>query len=78
VPRACVGMIIGKGGENIKRLAMETGARIQFKQDEDSNAEERTAVIQGSMESIQHANHLIAQYVAKASEGGQYWQQQQQ
>ncbi len=45
---------------------------------EDSNAEERTAVIQGSMESIQHANHLIAQYVAKASEGGQYWQQQQQ
>jgi far upstream element-binding protein len=33
VPRACVGMIIGKGGENIKRLAMETGARIQFKQD---------------------------------------------
>jgi hypothetical protein len=30
------------------------------------------------MESIQHANHLIAQYVAKASEGGQYWQQQQQ
>lgn len=33
VPRASVGMIIGKGGETIKRLAMETGTKIQFKAD---------------------------------------------
>jgi len=26
-------MIIGKGGETIKRLAVETGAKIQFKPD---------------------------------------------
>ena len=26
-------MIIGKGGETIKRLAAETGAKIQFKPD---------------------------------------------
>lgn len=33
VPRASVGIIIGKGGETIKKLAQETGAKIQFKPD---------------------------------------------
>lgn len=33
VPRTSVGIIIGKGGETIKRLAAETGAKIQFKPD---------------------------------------------
>lgn len=33
VPRSSVGIIIGKGGETIKRLAQETGAKIQFKPD---------------------------------------------
>jgi far upstream element-binding protein len=33
VPRSSVGIIIGKGGETIKRLASETGAKIQFKPD---------------------------------------------
>lgn len=33
VPRTSVGMIIGKGGETIKRLGMETGTKIQFKPD---------------------------------------------
>lgn len=33
VPRSSVGIIIGKGGETIKRLANESGAKIQFKPD---------------------------------------------
>ena len=33
VPRSSVGIIIGKGGDTIKRLASETGAKIQFKPD---------------------------------------------
>lgn len=33
VPRLSAGMIIGKGGEMIKRLAAETGTKIQFKPD---------------------------------------------
>jgi polyribonucleotide nucleotidyltransferase len=33
VPRAAVGLIIGKGGETIKKLIKETGAKIQFKHD---------------------------------------------
>lgn len=33
VPRTMVGFIIGKGGETIKRIAHETGTKIQFKPD---------------------------------------------
>lgn len=33
VPRSAVGVIIGKGGEVIKRIANETGTKIQFKND---------------------------------------------
>lgn len=33
VPRSSVGIIIGKGGETIKRLASESGTKIQFKPD---------------------------------------------
>lgn len=33
VPRASVGIIIGKGGETIKKLIQDTGAKIQFKPD---------------------------------------------
>lgn len=33
VPRMSAGMIIGRGGEMIKRLAQETGTKIQFKPD---------------------------------------------
>lgn len=37
VPRSSVGLIIGKGGESIKRLIKDTGARIQFKHDGESH-----------------------------------------
>ena len=31
VPRAMVGVIIGKGGEMIKKITQDTGARVQLK-----------------------------------------------
>lgn len=31
VPRQAVGIVIGKGGEMIKKIQSETGARVQFK-----------------------------------------------
>ncbi|KRT81855.1 K Homology domain containing protein, partial [Oryctes borbonicus] len=32
VPRAAVGVVIGKGGDMIKKIQQETGARVQFQQ----------------------------------------------
>ena len=34
VPRACVGVVIGKNGDMIKKIQQESDARIQFKQDD--------------------------------------------
>ena len=31
VPRQAVGLVIGKGGEMIKKIQTETGAKVQFK-----------------------------------------------
>jgi far upstream element-binding protein len=37
---------------------------------EDPNAAERTAVIQGTLDAIQRATHLITQCVTKSADGG--------
>ena len=31
MPRQAVGLVIGKGGEMIKKIQSETGAKVQFK-----------------------------------------------
>ena len=31
VPRTMVGLVIGKGGEMIKKISEESGSRVQFK-----------------------------------------------
>uniref|UniRef100_A0A915PJM8 K Homology domain-containing protein n=1 Tax=Setaria digitata TaxID=48799 RepID=A0A915PJM8_9BILA len=70
VPRASVGMIIGKGGETIKRLAAESGAKIQFKPDDDQTTQERCAVIQGTTEQIAKATQFISELVKKSGAAG--------
>lgn len=65
VPRSAVGVIIGKNGETIRRLTVESGAKIQFKP-EDTNAPERTAYIVGSPEQIQRATAMITDLVNRA------------
>lgn len=70
VPRASVGMIIGKGGETIKRLAAESGAKIQFKPDDDQTTPDRCAVIQGTTEQIAKATQFISELVNKSGAGG--------
>lgn len=32
VPRQAVGVVIGKGGEMIKKIQQDSGARVQFQQ----------------------------------------------
>ncbi|CAB3403543.1 unnamed protein product [Caenorhabditis bovis] len=70
VPRASVGTIIGKGGEMIKRLGLETGTKIQFKQDDDPTSPERCAVIMGTREQIFMATERITELVNKSENPG--------
>uniref|UniRef100_A0A915CUR8 K Homology domain-containing protein n=1 Tax=Ditylenchus dipsaci TaxID=166011 RepID=A0A915CUR8_9BILA len=67
VPRSSVGIIIGKSGETIKRLSMQTGTKIQFKPDDRPDSTERNAVIYGSPENINYATRLISDLVEKSN-----------
>uniref|UniRef100_A0A0K0EML0 K Homology domain-containing protein n=1 Tax=Strongyloides stercoralis TaxID=6248 RepID=A0A0K0EML0_STRER len=71
VPKTAVGMIIGKNGETIKRLAFDTGAKVQFKPDSNPEGTDRTAVIQGTAEQISIATRLISEIVNKCGGNGQ-------
>lgn len=60
-------MIIGKGGETIKYLQMQSGAKIQVTRDMDSDPHSltRTVELTGTSESIAKAEQLIKDVLAE-------------
>nr|KAJ0200755.1 hypothetical protein LSAT_V11C600303990 [Lactuca sativa] len=72
IPNGRVGVIIGKGGETIKYLQMQSGAKIQVTRDMDSDPHSltRTVELTGTSESIAKAEQLIKDVLAEAESGG--------
>eukprot|EP01018_Ginkgo_biloba_P013854 Gb_04922 [translate_table: standard] len=72
VPNAKVGLIIGKGGETIKYLQHQSGAKIQVTRDTDSDPSSMTRQVElmGSLEQINRAEQLINDVIAEADAGG--------
>jgi len=60
VPSSLVGMIIGRGGETVKRLAAESGARIEVAKEQAEGSEERDIYITGTPECVEEAREMIA------------------
>ena len=48
VPNDCIGLIIGKKGETIKRLQAESGAKIQVAKKEVAETNQRYVFVEGS------------------------------
>ncbi|KAJ7518158.1 hypothetical protein O6H91_21G057200 [Diphasiastrum complanatum] len=71
VPNAKVGIVIGKGGETIKNLQYQSGARIQVTRDADADptAPTRQVEIMGTLEQISRAEQLIKDVIAEAAAG---------
>ncbi|CAG8531299.1 17274_t:CDS:10 [Rhizophagus irregularis] len=69
VPNAVVGLVIGRGGENLKRIEKNTGARIQFSQDQPPDVIERRVTITGQVDDVKTARAMIQQLVEDASNG---------
>mmetsp|Transcript_134456 Transcript_134456/g.389120 ORF Transcript_134456/g.389120 Transcript_134456/m.389120 type:complete len:250 (-) Transcript_134456:6-755(-) len=61
VPSSVVGAVIGKGGETIKRLSAESGARIEVAKESDGAqaSAERSITLVGTQESVDCARGLI-------------------
>uniref|UniRef100_T1IUR8 K Homology domain-containing protein n=1 Tax=Strigamia maritima TaxID=126957 RepID=T1IUR8_STRMM len=57
VPRQAVGVVIGKGGDMIKKIQQDSGARVQFQQDDGPG--DRICMLTGSVEQIQKAQTII-------------------
>jgi far upstream element-binding protein len=62
-----VGVIIGKGGDTIKYLQVQSGAKIQVTRDMDAdpNSPTRSVEIQGTPEQIAKAEQLITEVLAQ-------------
>lgn len=62
IPNMRVGVIIGKGGETIKYLQLQSGAKIQVTRDMDAdpNAPTRTVDLTGTPDQISKAEQLIS------------------
>ena len=54
-----VGLVIGRGGDNLKRIEKETGARIQFITGPQHNGPQRDCRLSGDARNRQDAKHMI-------------------
>lgn len=61
IPNGRVGVIIGKGGETIKYLQLQSGAKIQVTRDMDADPNSATRMVElmGTPEQIAKAEQLI-------------------
>ncbi|CAG8465218.1 5711_t:CDS:10 [Paraglomus occultum] len=66
VPNVVVGLVIGRGGENLKRIEKTTGARVQFSQDQPPDCIDRRVSISGPPEEVRSARSMIRSLVDDA------------
>ncbi|CAO3591491.1 unnamed protein product [Absidia cylindrospora] len=70
VPNRMVGIIIGRGGDNLKKVERYSGARIQI--DQDSGGSERDITLTGEEDQIQMARDMIQQMVRDANDSSSH------
>ncbi|XP_021749932.1 calcium-binding protein P-like [Chenopodium quinoa] len=72
IPNGRVGVIIGKAGDTIKNLQIQSGARIQVTRDSehDPSLPHRTVDLMGNPDQIAKAEQLIYEVLAEADAGG--------
>jgi far upstream element-binding protein len=63
VPNDCVGLIIGKGGDTIRQLQMESGAKIQVAKREIENTNLRNVFVEGPTDKYQRAREMIEEII---------------
>lgn len=63
MPRAAVGVVIGKGGDMIKKIQAETGARIQFQQVRDDVPGDRRCLLTGKPQHVDMARQRIEELI---------------
>ncbi|XP_020584430.1 far upstream element-binding protein 1-like isoform X2 [Phalaenopsis equestris] len=72
VPNNKVGVLIGKAGETIRHLQINSGARIQITRDGDNDPHSSSRLVEltGTLENINKAEQLIKDVIDEANAGG--------
>ncbi|KAG1331233.1 putative far upstream element-binding protein 1 [Cocos nucifera] len=72
VPNSKVGVLIGKAGDTIKYLQINSGAKIQITRDAEADPHSTTRPVEliGTVENINKAKQLIKDVIAEADAGG--------
>ncbi|XP_065367225.1 far upstream element-binding protein 3 [Calliphora vicina] len=59
VPKIAVGVVIGKGGDMIRKIQQECGCKLQFIQGKNDEPGDRRCLIQGSRQQVDDAKRMI-------------------
>ena len=67
VPKTAVGVVIGKGGDMIKKIQSETGARVQFHQGREDGPGDRRCILSGTPGQVAEAKQRIEELIDSVS-----------
>jgi hypothetical protein len=70
IPNNMTGLIIGKGGENLKRLMSKTGAFVHIPKAPEPGTMERKIQIKGTLAQIEEVKKEIAVLTSNCTSGG--------
>merc|ERR1712127_701030 len=76
IPNNLVGLVIGRGGEQIKKIQSESQCKIRIASESDGTPE-RSCTLIGSQEQIDMAKQLLADVVSRGQNREQGGEQQQ-
>ncbi|KAK9712429.1 hypothetical protein K7432_007147 [Basidiobolus ranarum] len=66
IPNSMVGLVIGRGGESLKRIERAHGVKVQFSQDQAPSDPERKVTVLGSSDDVEKAKEMIIQIIEEA------------
>lgn len=69
VPKTAVGVVIGKGGEMIKKIQGETGCKLQFIQGKGDGPGDRRCIISGTKQQVEDAKRTIEDLIESVMVG---------
>lgn len=63
VPKTAVGVVIGKGGEMIKKIQSDTGCKLQFIQGKGDGPGDRRCIISGTKQQVEDGKRTIEELI---------------
>ncbi|PZC74648.1 hypothetical protein B5X24_HaOG207367 [Helicoverpa armigera] len=67
VPKVAVGIVIGRGGDMIKKIQAETGCRVQFHQERDDGPGDKRCYLQGKPHQVDQARQMIEDLISSVN-----------